>query len=444
MTTPDTEKKPWHIVSVAPKVGGGNVVDAQKNAAHFQNKAAENPDAQPELRIEPAHIFTSILTGLAKWRHAQISSSAEQAILYAERNAQERDSFPAKLLKVDIAINLRGHLKRLLKKHHLTPKELREKPQVAVVSAQDMTIESLAKYGPNSKLTLALFLICSDVFGKFDPEKVELNNQIIHLFWNAEAYEKALETLPEEKVKLIIPTDPLEAFPNEPTSPLAEGGKPLIKLSGTGGHEETINAIAARLTSIDLAPTVVCEMPNKLRAYAAKKVATESDPGWYYHSLGEADQELPPYLICHPSEQVKHLIVLQQKGIFIPTIFLYPKGLHEAKNLAWAIKQGLSKVICVPKTLELSSFQRVAHDIKQGFSKTSVPEPELIDPRAEVAKLLAAEGIDPSEYRFVDPSEITQADFEKPTKAWEQPPKAQSLFDAVRTTLAGTDSLVKT
>jgi hypothetical protein len=136
--------------------------------------------------------------------------------------------------------------------------------------------------------------------------------------------------------------------------------------------------------------------------------------------------------------------VLQQKGIFIPTIFLYPKGLHEAKNLAWAIKQGLSKVICVPKTLELSSFQRVAHDIKQGFSKTSVPEPELIDPRAEVAKLLAAEGIDPSEYRFVDPSEITQADFEKPTMAWEQPPKAQSLFDAVRTTLAGTDSLVKT
>lgn len=420
MNTPDVQEKPWLVVNVAPKVGRGNVTEVETDTAILKHGAQLQPDASPKLTIAPAEILNSGLTQLAQFRHAGIAQSAPEAIGYAKNNDKERNSLPAQALRVDMAMNVMSHVKQLLKKHHLAPDKNKEKPKVAIVSPQDMTIESLVLYGQDPKLTLALFLICPDVFGKFDPEKSEINNQIVHLFWNAEAYAKALETLPPEKVKLIMPPDPLEAFPVKPSRALAEGGKPLIKLSGSGGDATVISAISAQLTQIGLPPTVVCENANKLNPYTKKQIATESDPSWYYHSLGEANVELPPYLICFPSEQVKHLIVLQQKGIFVPTVFLYPKGLHEARNLAWAIKQGVSKVVCVPKTL-----------------------PGLKDPQAEVAKLLAAEGVEPSQYRMVDPSEITQADFEKPTKVWEQPPKAQSLFDTVRTALAGTSCVVK-
>lgn len=443
ISIPDTQETDVQVLSGAPKVGAGNITEALAVAALLKKNSTEQPNTEPKLTVATAKILKTFLIGLASWKHGQISASAEKATLYAQRNSKERNSFPAKLLKLDLALSMMNQVRGLLKKHHLSSKKPKEKMRVAVISPQDMTIEGMAKYGGSKQIALALFLICPDVFGKFDPTNVAINNQIVHLFWNTEAHDTALTSLSPEKVKLIIPVDPLEAFPDPPTQPLAEGGKPLIKLSGSGGDEDTITALAARLTAINLAPTVICENASKLDPYRTKDITTQSEANWFYHSLGQAKSELPPYLICHPSEQVKHLIVLQKKGIFIPTIFLYPKGLHEVKNLAWAIKHGLSKVICVPKKLEPSGLQKTVADIQQGFSKFNVPKPETIDPRAEVTRQLAEQGIDPSMYRFVDPSEITAADFEKPTKAWEQPPNALSLFDAIRSGLNGTSVTVK-
>ena len=415
ITVPDTtEIATTHVVSASPDISGGNTREINAAVALLQNETAKNLTTEPKLVISPPKIMKSPLIWLAQQEHARISSNAAAAIRYS---ANPRTGFAAQALSAHLATQAENQIRETLSNNQAPATA--EKTKVAVLSPQNMTIEGLAHLQPQD-IELALFLICPDVFGKFDPENVVINEKIVHLFWNSEAYETARVTLPRKNVKLIVPIDPLAAFPEKPSRPLAKGGTSVIKLSGTGGHENTIKALATQLTALGLAPTVVCEMASKLDVYGKNDVATESDPGWYYHSLGEAQPKLPPLLICHPSEQVKHLIVLQKKGIFVPTIFLYPKGLHEVKNLAWAIKHGLSRVVCVPKTL-----------------------PNLKDPRAEVARQLAAQGVNATMYRFVDPSEITAADFEKPTKTWEQPPNALSLFDAIRSSLNGTSVTVQ-
>lgn len=416
--TPDTaQPTSWLIVPVAPAVGQGNPTEAKIVAHHINTHSAQELAVSPKLQATPAQIFRFALTGAAQWKHSHISDSAARSITYAEHNGKERNSWIAERLKEKMAFLVKYHVKNLLKQHHLANPQ--SHPEVAVISPQDMTIEGLVKNPKTFELIKALFLICPDVFGKFDPTKTEINEKIVHLFWNAEAYAAALTALPAEKVKLIIPPDPLEAFPTKPEKALASPGSTLIKLSGSGSDDSVITAMAVQLKTQGLNPLVVCETESQLKTIQKKAIPTETDPGWFYHSLAAAQAEQPPFLICYPSEQVKHLIVLQQKGIFIPTVFLYPKGLHEARNLAWAIKQGLSKVVCVPKTL-----------------------PDLPDPQAEVAKLLLAQGVTAAEYQMLDPSELTREHFVKPTQAWEQPPQAISLFNAVRTVLTGKQPLV--
>jgi hypothetical protein len=227
----------------------------------------------------------------------------------------------------------------------------------------------------------------SDVSGKYtyDSKVSDRQKEIMYLVWNREAVQLYVHELKLKHVYLIKPFDPLLACePMEISSlpfqfALDEPHVCFIKLSGSGGDPRLVNAAINSLWKKSRVKSIVFSGAEKTNSKIIKTVSSNvtvnssCDASVFYH---HARAILPneQMLLAYPSEQVKHVVILTQNNIFPNIVWLPPRGVHEAENLAWAMKKGFSGTICIPD--EYHSVLKKSL-IKSGIHPSSV---ECVDP----------------------------------------------------------------
>ncbi|HCC84301.1 MAG TPA: hypothetical protein DEP87_01320 [Candidatus Pacebacteria bacterium] len=363
-----------------PDIGAGNVNTQKSTFAELElNEATTKTPINWENLLD---LLNNPLVWAANLVHQRMSHQASLSVKYSETSVKARNSLAGKILCSVIRLQIFAKILEL---------QAKGTKRLAILTPQDMTAEAATWLLQHQQLLKTFGLLVPefigltypDTLGKFDPQK-SANALLHHFVWTLEIYLKLLEAgIPESQIHLVDPNILSLAYDQPET--LAPHTGTLIKLSGSGGDPALVTALTASLTQNGHAPTLV------------------TDNAWFYHTLAEADPQNPPNFIAYPSEQVMHLCQLQQKGLFIPTVFLYPRGENEVNNLVNAIKNfHLTKVVCVPQALQ-----------------------------ERVAILLEKHDLHRREYTMVDPSELKPEHFQKPEKVWNAPKTAEALSGAI-------------
>jgi len=384
-------------ITGTPVIGEGNIVD---------NKALNS--VLSKLGIQCISIYPNgPLVRLARWFHVDLSMNTKKSVEYALTSEATRSS-----LKV---LPLRMELRRAIKKVYENYPHA-----ISFMTSQSiMAEESVGCIGH-----IPTFNVSSDVTGKFTYESrlSERQKKIIYLVWNTEAFDLYKNGLNLKNVHLIIPVDPMDAFERTEGNTLQfhhalnNSEFCFVKLSGSGGDPELINAAISSLFKKSGVRSIVFpgtkKAQRKLIEITGEKgaVTTCLDTSVFYSLWRKMNSSNHMLLSC-PSEQVKHVAVLSHNNIFPKVVWLPPRGQHEVMNLAWAIKKGFSGTVCIPEQ----------YHKKLGF--------ELMN-----------SGIRASEFEFVAPDNLL-ADHFKPSPKWGYETDAVPFETIVRKLLK--DTLVR-
>jgi len=355
---PSNHKNP--VIAGTPLIGEGNIID-NRAILHALAKAG-----MPGLGFYPNGPFVK----LGRDFHIRMSMSTQKTMEYARTSNTTRRS-----LRVT---PLRWELRREIKKAKTMYPDA-----ICFITSQSMMAEESIGIRNNIPTIMA----SSDVSGKYtyDSKVSERQKEIMYLVWNREALQLYKHELKLEHVYLIKPFDPLLAF--EPIEisrlpfqfALDDPHVCFMKLSGSGGNPKLVNAAINSLWEKSRVKSIVFPGTEKINSKIIKTISsnvsvnTSCDASVFYH---HARVIIPneQMLLAYPSEQVKHVAILTQNNIFPNIVWLPPRGVHEADNLAWAIKKGFSGTICIPDHYHSVLKKSL---IKSGINSSSV---ECVDP----------------------------------------------------------------
>ncbi len=351
------------VIAGAPLIGEGNVID---NRTILQTLARAGI---PGHGFYPNGPFVRFGAGF----HCNMSMSIKKTMDYALNSDKHRSAIMVKPLKWE----LRKSIKRALADYP---------DAICFISSQNMMVEESVGICGNIPSIMA----SSDVYGKYNSHSMLSDRQkdIIYLVWNKEALHLYRNQLKLEKVYLIHPLDPLLAFKPMEKSVLPfqyaldEPDICFMKLSGSGGDPELVNAAINSLWERNRIRSIVFPGTEKTKRKIIKtvsthiKVDTSLDASVYYHQA-RAIISNEQMLLAYPSEQVKHIAMLTQNNIFPKVVWLPPRGVHEVDNLAWAIKKGFSGTVCIPSYYH-SVLKRSLTDLGINPSFIACVEPEKL------------------------------------------------------------------
>ncbi len=383
---PSNHKKT--VIAGTPLIGEGNIVD-NRAILHALTKAG-----MPGLGFYPNGPFVK----LGRDFHIRMSMSTQKTLAYARTSNTTRRS-----LRVT---PLRWELRRAIKKATTMYSDA-----ICFITSQSMMAEEAIGICDNIPTLMA----SSDVSGKYtyDSKVSDRQKEIIYLVWNREALQLYKHELKLEHVYLIKPFDPLLAFePIEKSSlpfqfALDEPHVCFIKLSGSGGDPRLVNAATNSLWKKSRVKSIVFPGIEKTERKIIQTVGsnvtvnTSLDASVFYHHARSILSH-KQMLLAYPSEQVKHVAILTQNNIFPNIVWLPPRGVHEADNLAWAMKKGFSGTICIPD-----------------------------DYHSVLKKILMKSGIRPSSVECVDPDNLSAEHF-KPSPVCKSEEEACSLESVIR------------
>lgn len=376
------------VVSGAPLIGEGNIVDSRSFIAVLSKAGI------------PGTVFylNSPLVWLGRWFHTRMSMSTKRTMDYALTSETRRSSVMTLPLKSDFT--------RALKKVHDTYPHA-----MCFITSQSILAEESAV----TLSTIPSIMCSSDVSGKLsrDSRPSEKHQRIIHLVWNREALDLYKNELNLQNVHLTVPVDPKEGFVHMERDALPfqealeEPDLCFIKLSGSGGDPGLINPAIISLWEKSRARSIVFPGNERTRRRIIKsaghniKVNSSLDAAVFYNQTREmiSGRQM---LLTYPSEQVKHIALLTQHGIFPKVVWLPPRGQHEMINLAWAVKKGFSGTVCIP-----AAYQSVL--------------------RSRLSNL----GVSPSEIEFTSPEDLSSEHF-KPSPEWQHEKNAAPLQQIIK------------
>ncbi len=349
------------VISGTPLIGEGNIVDNEALIAGLKRAG------MPSIGFYP----NDPIVWLGRWFHIGMTMSTKRTMDYALNSESDRSSLKALPLKWD--------LKRAIKKAHKSCPNA-----ICFITPQSMMAEeSIGSIGD-----IPTIMISSDVCGKFghDSKPSERQKRIIYLIWNKEALYLYRNELKLQNVHLTIPVDPKDAFEHIERSKLPfqealdEPNLCFIKLSGSGGDPKLINAAIISLWKKSEVRSIIFPGTEKTQRRIIKTVGKKAeikssmDAAVFYNQTRKmiSDKQM---LLAYPSEQVKHIAVLTQNNIFPKVVWLPPRGQHEVMNLAWAIKQGFSGTICIPKEYQYLLNSKLTNlNVSSSEIEFTVPE----------------------------------------------------------------------
>jgi hypothetical protein len=363
------------VIAGTPLIAEGNLVDNRSILKVLSDAGI------PGFEFYPAGLFVRI----AAASHRRMSMSTKKTMAYSLHSEAMRSSIMVRPLKWE--------LKRAIKKaltRHANAK--------CFITSQSMMAEESAGLSSNILTVMA----SSDVSGKYNiNSKLSYRQRdVVYLLWNKEAFDLYKNKLGLKNVYLIRPVDLIHAFEPVETSVLPfrfaldNPDICFIKLSGSGGDPSLVNAAITSLWKNSGVRSIVFPGAEQ----TGRKIITRTgnditvnislDTSAFYHHARNMISNRH-MLLVYPSEQVKHIVLLTQNKIFPKVVWLPPRGVHEIRNMAWAIEKGFSNTICIPANYN-----------------------ELLK------KSLASSGTSPSLIKCIEPEKLSAEHF-KPSPAFE-------------------------
>lgn len=376
------------VISGAPLIGEGNIIDSKAVIARLARCNI------PVRGFYPNGPFVH----LARMFHIRMTMSMANTMEYTKKSTEKRSSL--------FVSPLRWELRRAIARQH----KLYPDAGCFITSQDMMAEESVGRIGNASTI-----MISSDVNGKFSHQSKlsPKHKQIHYLLWNREAVDFFKGELKLENTHHIEPLDPIEACDtsNQKVLPfyeeLEEPNLCFIKLSGSGGAPALVSAAITSLLQKSGTRCIVFPGTEKtLRSLEYNlgdnnHIKMSLDPSRYYihtrHMISHNHM-----LLTYPSEQVKHIAILTQQGVYPKIAWLPPRGNHELLNLCWAIKKNFSATVCIPRAYQNQLRGR------------------LIDT-----------AVNPAAVELIDPAELTAEHF-KPSPQWQPDFRGERIEKVVK------------
>ncbi|UCH82068.1 MAG: hypothetical protein JSW20_05420 [Nitrospiraceae bacterium] len=351
---------PYPVLAGTPLIGEGNIIDNRSILSVLERAGI------PGHGFHPHGLFVN----MGRRFHMRMSMSTKETMDYALNSERKRSAMMVQ--------PLRWELRKALKK------AVADYPDsFCFITSQSMMAEESSGCLDHIPTVMA----SSDVNGKYTHSSrlSDIQKKITYLVWNKEALHLYKNVLNLENVHLIKPVDPIQAFVSDENDNLPfqyvrnDPDVCFIKLSGSGGDPQLINAVITSLWNKSGVKSIVFPGTMETLRHIIKTVGgnvtvdTSLDVSVFYH-LARLILSSEQMLLAFPSEQVKHLALLAYYKIFPKVVWLPPRGVHELENMAWAMKKGFSTTVCIPSEYHVT--------LKKSLDRMGIAPslPECVEP----------------------------------------------------------------